>query len=75
MLPVPFAIGAALMGWFERPAAVDRLQLRPGRRSVDGTIAGKDWAHLVTSGLIWLALPLAIGHLADRPGGGQVSTP
>jgi ABC-2 type transport system permease protein len=28
---------------------------------IDGTIQGKDWAHLVVAGLIWLVLPLAIG--------------
>jgi ABC-2 type transport system permease protein len=60
VLPIPFAIGAALMGWFDdlRPWIDFNFAQAP---LSDGTIHGSDWAHLVTSGLIWLALPLAIG--------------
>ena len=28
---------------------------------IDATIHGRGWAHLLVSGLIWLALPLVIG--------------
>jgi ABC-2 type transport system permease protein len=60
VLPIPFAIGAALMGWFDslRPWVDFNFAQTP---LSDGTVQGSDWAHLVTSGLIWLGLPLAIG--------------
>jgi ABC-type transport system involved in multi-copper enzyme maturation permease subunit len=60
VLPIPFAIGAALMGWFDdlRPWIDFNFAQTP---LGDGTIHGNEWAHLVTSGLIWLGLPLAIG--------------
>jgi ABC-2 type transport system permease protein len=60
VLPIPFAIGAALMGWFDtlRPWIDFNFAQTP---LIDGTIAGSDWAHLLTSGLIWLGLPLVIG--------------
>jgi hypothetical protein len=60
VLPIPFAIGAALMGWFDtlRPWIDFNFAQTP---LIDGTIQGSEWAHLVTSGLIWLGLPLAIG--------------
>ena len=60
VLPTVFAIGAALMDWFERLQPwidfnTDQNNL------IDGTMHGTDWVHLLVSGLIWLALPLAIG--------------
>jgi ABC-2 type transport system permease protein len=60
VLPIPFAIGAALMGWFDdlRPWIDFGFAQQP---LADGTIAGTEWAHLLVSGLIWLGLPLAIG--------------
>jgi ABC-2 type transport system permease protein len=60
VLPIPFAIGAALMGWFDslRPWIDFGFAQQP---LIDGTIAGAEWAHLLVSGLIWLGLPLAIG--------------
>jgi ABC-2 type transport system permease protein len=60
VLPIPFAIGAALMGWFDslRPWIDFNFAQTP---LIDGTIHGSDWGHLVTSGLIWLVLPLVIG--------------
>ena len=60
VLPTLFAIGAALMDWF--------ASLQPWidfnndqNNLIDATISGKDWVHLLVSGLIWLALPLALG--------------
>ncbi len=60
VLPVPFAIGAALMSWFDhvRPWIDFGFAQQP---LTDGTMSGTEWAHLLTSGLIWLGLPLAIG--------------
>jgi len=60
VLPGLFAIGAALMDWFSKLQPwidfnTDQNDL------IDATIHGKGWAHLVVSGLIWLALPLAVG--------------
>lgn len=60
VLPGLFALGAALMGWFDslRPwidfqAAQDAIW--------NWSSAGEDWAQLVVSGLVWLGLPLVIG--------------
>jgi ABC-2 type transport system permease protein len=60
VLPIPFAIGAALMHWFDtlRPWIDFNFAQSP---LLDGTISGSEWGHLVTSGLLWLGLPLAIG--------------
>jgi ABC-type transport system involved in multi-copper enzyme maturation permease subunit len=60
VLPIPFAIGAALMNWFDhvRPWIDFGFAQQP---LVDGTMSGTEWAHLLTSGLIWLGLPLAVG--------------
>ncbi len=60
VLPIPFAIGAALMSWFDhlRPWIDFGFAQQP---LIDGTMSGTEWAHLLTSGLIWLGLPLAIG--------------
>jgi ABC-type transport system involved in multi-copper enzyme maturation permease subunit len=60
VFPGLFALGAALMDWFATLQPwidfnTDQNDL------IDATIHGKGWAHLVVSGLIWLALPLAIG--------------
>jgi ABC-type transport system involved in multi-copper enzyme maturation permease subunit len=60
VLPTIFAIGAQLMDWFNsiRPWIDFNFAQAP---LGDGTMVGKDWAQLVTSGLIWLVLPLMIG--------------
>jgi ABC-type transport system involved in multi-copper enzyme maturation permease subunit len=60
VLPIPFAIGAALMSWFDtlRPWIDFNFAQAP---LLDGTISGNEWGHLLTSGLLWLALPLALG--------------
>ena len=60
VLPPLFALGAALIGWFkDLQPWVDFADAQ--NPLIDGTIAGKEWAHLVVSGLIWLVLPLVIG--------------
>jgi ABC-type transport system involved in multi-copper enzyme maturation permease subunit len=60
VLPTLFLIGAELMDWFKH--------LQPWidfnndqNNLIDATINGRDWVHLLVSGLIWLALPLALG--------------
>jgi ABC-2 type transport system permease protein len=42
-----------IRGWFDFNYSSTRLY--------DGDLTGTDWAHLATSGLIWLVIPLAIG--------------
>ena len=61
-LVLPAALGAlaAVQPWFrDRQGWVD-FQFASTRLYDDGLV-GSDWAHLATSGLLWLALPLAIG--------------
>ena len=60
VFPGLFALGAALMDWFSKLQPwIDFNTDQNGL--IDGTIHGKGWAHLVVAGLIWLALPLAVG--------------
>ena len=60
VLPIPFAIGAALMGWFDslRPWIDFNFAQGP---LVDASMTADDWAHLLVSGIVWLAVPLGIG--------------
>jgi ABC-type transport system involved in multi-copper enzyme maturation permease subunit len=60
VLPVPFEIGANLLDWFNsiRPWLDFNFAQGP---LIDGTISGQEWGHLVTSGVIWLVIPLLIG--------------
>jgi ABC-2 type transport system permease protein len=60
VLPTLFVIGAALMEWFESLQPwIDFNNDQNGL--IDATISGRDWLQLLVSGLIWLALPLAVG--------------
>jgi ABC-2 type transport system permease protein len=60
VLPTLFVIGAALMDWFESLQPwIDFNNDQNGL--IDATISGRDWLQLLVSGLIWLALPLAVG--------------
>jgi ABC-2 type transport system permease protein len=60
VLPGLLILAGQLMDWFEslRPW-IDFNNDQGGL--IDGTIHGSEWAHLVTSGLLWLVLPLVIG--------------
>jgi ABC-2 type transport system permease protein len=60
VLPIPFAIGATLTAWFRHVRPWIDLAWAQGPLT-DGSITGTQWAHLLTSGLIWVGLPLAIG--------------
>ncbi|MGN6635377.1 MAG: ABC transporter permease [Oryzihumus sp.] len=60
VLPVPFALGAALMTWFRHLRPWIDLTWAQGPLT-DGSITGTQWAHLLTSGLIWVGLPLSAG--------------
>ncbi|WP_460835131.1 ABC transporter permease [Nocardioides hungaricus] len=60
VLPGLFALGAALMGWFETLAPW--LDFQSAQSAIwDWSSSAEDWAQLVVSGLVWLGLPLAIG--------------
>lgn len=65
VLPIPFAIGAALMTWFRHLRPWIDLAWAQGPLT-DGSISGTQWAHLLTSSLIWVGLPLSIGILRIR---------
>jgi ABC-2 type transport system permease protein len=60
VLSIPFEIAAQLMDWFDnlRPWIDFNYAQSP---LIDNTISGSEWGHLVTSGFIWLVVPLAIG--------------
>jgi ABC-type transport system involved in multi-copper enzyme maturation permease subunit len=60
VLPIPFAIGAALMSWFDTLRPWIDFSFAQGPL-LDGSMGGSGWAHLATSGLIWLVLPMAVG--------------
>jgi ABC-2 type transport system permease protein len=60
VLPGVLILGGTLMGWFEtvRPW----IDFNNDQNAlITGSMDGSDWAHLATSGLLWLVLPLAIG--------------
>jgi hypothetical protein len=60
VLPIPFAIAARLMDWFDsiRPWIDFNFAQNP---LLDGSISGSQCAHLAVTGLIWIAAPLALG--------------
>jgi ABC-type transport system involved in multi-copper enzyme maturation permease subunit len=60
VLPGLFALGAALMDWFEKVQPWIDFNYAQGPL-VDASMSGEDWGHLVVSGIIWLVIPLAIG--------------
>lgn len=60
ILPLPFEIASNLVAWWRhlRPWIDFAFAQNP---LIRGHPTGEDWAHLVTSGLLWLVLPLAFG--------------
>jgi ABC-2 type transport system permease protein len=60
VLPGLFAIGAALMAWFDK--IVGWLDFQSAQNELfDLPMSGEQWGHLVVSGIIWLVVPLLIG--------------
>jgi ABC-2 type transport system permease protein len=60
VLPGLFAIGAALMGWFDKVA--DWIDFQSAQAPLyDMSVSGSQWGHLLVSGFLWLVVPLAIG--------------
>lgn len=60
VLPGLFALGAALVGWFESLAPWIDFQSAQGA-IWDWSTSGEDWAQLVVSGIVWLGVPLFFG--------------
>jgi ABC-2 type transport system permease protein len=60
VLPGLFALGAALMAWFDRLVGwIDFQSVQ--NKLYDGGMSGTEWGQLVVSGVIWLVVPLVIG--------------
>ena len=60
VLPGLFALGAALMSWFEK--IVDWIDFQAAQGPLyELPLTGSAWGHLLISGVIWLVVPLAIG--------------
>lgn len=61
-LVLPAALGAlaSVQGWFATLQGWIDFNFS-STRLYNGDLAAKDWAHLATSGLIWLVIPLGIG--------------
>lgn len=60
VLPGIFAIGAELLGWFDKIRPwIDFANAQVNLP--DASMTSQDWAHFAVSGLLWLVLPLVIG--------------
>jgi ABC-2 type transport system permease protein len=60
VLPGLFALGSALMAWFN--SISPWLDFQSAQNELyDMPLTGAQWAHLAVSAVIWLAVPLAIG--------------
>ena len=58
--PGLFALGAALMAWFDH--VVDWIDFQTAQNELyDMPLTGSQWAHIAVSGIIWLVIPLLIG--------------
>lgn len=60
VLPAAFGALASVQSWFRDLQGWVDFQFA-STRFYEENVAGQDWAHLATSGLIWLGIPLAIG--------------
>jgi len=61
VLPGLFALGSALMDWFADLAPWIDFQAAQGPLFELAVDTGEEWGHLITSGLLWLVLPIALG--------------
>ena len=60
VLPGLFALGAALMAWFDK--LQPWIDFQSAQAAIwDWSSSGEDWAQLVVSGIVWLGLPLGFG--------------
>jgi ABC-type transport system involved in multi-copper enzyme maturation permease subunit len=61
VLPTIFAVASGLIGWFSDLNPWIDFQSAQGPLFEVAALSGKDWAHLLVSGFIWLVVPLALG--------------
>ena len=61
VLPTIFAVADGLLGWFHDLRPWIDFSNAQAPLFEAGGISGSEWAHLFVSGLIWLALPVAVG--------------
>jgi ABC-2 type transport system permease protein len=61
VVPILFGVAGVYIGWFEKVAAWIEFQNAQGPIWDWELDSGQEWAHLLTSGAFWLALPLALG--------------
>jgi ABC-type transport system involved in multi-copper enzyme maturation permease subunit len=61
VLPGLIALGSAFMDWFEKLAPWIDFNTAQGQLFELSDMTGKEWAHLVVSGFIWLVIPFVLG--------------
>ncbi|MGI8522496.1 MAG: ABC transporter permease subunit [Nocardioides sp.] len=61
VLPGLMALGAFYLSWFAAIHAWIDFANAQGPLQGGTSVAGREWAHLLVSGLIWLGIPMAIG--------------
>jgi ABC-2 type transport system permease protein len=61
VLPGLIALGSHYMSWFDKLAPWIDFNAAQGQLFELSDMTGKDWAHLVVSGIIWLGIPLVVG--------------
>jgi ABC-2 type transport system permease protein len=61
ILPEILGIGAYFLKWFADLQPWVDFAFAQGPLVGDNALTGEEWAHLGTSGLIWLGLPIAVG--------------
>ncbi len=61
ILPGLFALGVALMDWFESVAPWLDFQAAQDDIYEWNLSGAEEWSHLIVSGLLWLGLPMAFG--------------
>ncbi len=72
LIPTIFAIAAEFLDWFkDLQPWVDFTQAQ--QPLIDASMGGKDWAHLLVSGFIWLVIPVAPRAVADPARRGEVA--
>jgi ABC-2 type transport system permease protein len=55
------SVGAVLLDWFGKAQPWVDFVFAQGPLTGSAAMTGEEWAHLGTSGLIWLGIPVAVG--------------
>ncbi|GAB7004561.1 hypothetical protein JCM18899A_20340 [Nocardioides sp. AN3] len=61
ILPGLIALGAHYMSWFDKLAPWINFDAARAELYTLSSMTGKEWAHLVVSGFVWLVIPFVIG--------------